>query len=74
MVLAIGLAPVPTTAKDCPDCLLAGGVVHGDVEQDTGGMGLHTAELMDQVLTGCPKEECTDDVHIDDIRKLVAPL
>ena len=40
LVLALGLAPVPTAAKDRPDCLLTGGVVHGDVEQVAGGMGL----------------------------------
>ena len=29
---------------------------------------------MDQGLTGCPKEECADDVYVDDIRNRVAPL
>ena len=29
---------------------------------------------MDQGLTGCPREECADDVHVDDIRKGVALL
>ena len=47
MVLVLGLAPIPTTAEDRPDHLLVEGVVHGDVEQVVGGMGLQTAELLD---------------------------
>ena len=74
MVLALGLAPVSTTAEDCPDRLLTGGMVRGDVEQVTGGTGLHTAELVDQGLVGCPREERADDVRVDDIRKGVALL
>ena len=72
MVLVLGLAPVSTTAEDCPDRLLNGGVVRGDVNQVAGGTGLQTAELTDQGLTGCPSEEHTDDVHINGIRKGVA--
>ena len=74
MVLALGLAPVLATAKDRFDCLLIGGVVLGDVKQVAGGTGLHIAELVDQGLTGCPREERADDVCINDIRKGVAPL
>ena len=74
MVLALGLALVPTTTKDHPHCLLAGGVLCGNVEQVMGGMGLHTAELVDQGLAGCPRQERADDVCIDDIRKGVALL
>ena len=74
MVLVLGLAPVPTAVEDCPHRLLAGDMVRGDVEQVAGGTGLHTAELMDQGLTGCPREEHADDVRIDDIRKGVALL
>ena len=74
MVLALGLAPVPTAAEDSPNRLLTGGVVRGDVEQVMGGTGLHTAEFVDQGLVGCPREEHTDDVRIDNIRKGVAPL
>ena len=47
MVLTLGLAPVPTATEDRPDRLLAEGVVCGDVEQVTSGMGLHIAELVD---------------------------
>ena len=39
-----------------------------------GGMGLHTAKLVEQGLVGCPREERADDVRIDDIRKGVALL
>ena len=71
MVLTLGLAPVPTAVEDR---LLAGGMVHGDVEQVVGGMGLHTAKLVDQGLVGCPREERADDIHVDDIQKGVALL
>ena len=39
-ILTLGLAFVPATVEDCPDRLLAGGMVCGDVEQVTGGTGL----------------------------------
>ena len=74
MVLALDLAFVPASIEDRSDRLLAGGVVRGDIEQVTGGTGLQTAKLVDQRLTGCPREECADDVRIDDIRKGVALL
>ena len=74
LVLVLGLAPIPTAAEDCLDHLLTRGVVHGDVEHVTGDMGLHTAELVDQGLAGCPREEHADDVRVDDIRKGVALL
>ena len=35
-----------------------------------GGSELQAAKLMDQGLVGCPREECADDVHVDDIREL----
>ena len=72
LVLALGLALVPITTEDHLDHLLTEGMVHGDVKQVTGGTGLQTAELMDQGLIGCPREECADDVHVNDIRKGVA--
>ena len=74
MVLALGLAPVLTTAEDRPGCLLTGGMVRGDVKQVAGGSGLHTIELVDQGLVGCPGEERADDVRVDDIKKGVALL
>ena len=73
-MLALGLALVPASIEDRSDRLLAGGVVCGDVEQVVGGMGLQATKLVDQGLVGCPREECTDDVCVDDIRKGVAPL
>ena len=72
LVLVLGLTPVPAIAKGCSDRLLTGGLVHYDVEQVAGGTGLHTAELVDQGLTGCPREECADDVRVDNVRKGVA--
>ena len=54
LVLALGLALVPTNAEGLLDRLLAGGVVRGNVDQVMGGTGLQTAELVDQGLTGCP--------------------
>ena len=74
LVLTLGLAPVLTTAEDRPDRLLVGGVVHGNVERVAGGTGLHTVELMDQGLVGCPREERANDVCINDIRKRVVLL
>jgi len=68
----LGLAPVLTTAENCPNRLLVGGMVHGNVEQVAGGTGLHIVKLVDQGLVGCPREECADDVRVDDIRKGVA--
>ena len=74
MVLMLGLALVPASAKDHSDRLLARGMVRGDVEQVVGVTGLHTAELVDQGLTGCAREEHADDVYVDDIRNGVASL
>ena len=70
MILALGLAHVPTTTKDRFDCLLARGVVHGDVDQVAGGTRLQVAKLVDQGLTSYPREESADDVRVDDIREL----
>ena len=39
-VLALGLALVSASAKDCSDRLLTGGVVRDDVEQVAGGTRL----------------------------------
>ena len=49
-------------------------MVRGDVKQVVGGTGLQTAKLVDQGLTGCPGEECADDIRVDDIREGVASL
>ena len=74
LVFMLGLALVPASIEDRSDHLLAGGVVHGDIEQVAGGSGLQTTKLVDQGLVGCLRKEHADDVHIDDIRKGVAPL
>ena len=74
MVLALGLTFVPASVEDRSNCLLAGGVVSGDVEQVMGGTGLQATKLVDQGPVGRPEEECTDDVRVDDIREGVASL
>ena len=66
--------PCLASVEDHSDRLLTGGVVRGDVEQVAGGMRLQAAKLVDQGLIGCPREECADDVRINDLRKGVAPL
>ena len=72
LVLVFSLALVLASTKYHSNRLLTRGMVHGDVEQVTGGMGLQTTELVDQGLIGCPGEESIDDVCINDIRKGVA--
>ena len=47
LVRALGLVFVSASIKDRSDCFLAGGVVSGDVEQVTGGMGLQASKLVD---------------------------
>ena len=74
LVLALGLAFVPASVEDRSDCLLVGGMVCGDVKQVAGGTGLQTPKLVNQGLVGCPREECADDVRVDDIREGVASL
>ena len=68
LVLALGLVLVSASTKDRSDCLLTGGMVHGDIEQVVGGPGLQTTKLVNQRLTGSSREERADDVCIDDIR------
>ena len=74
LVLVLGLAFVLASIEDRSDLLLAGGMVHGDVEQVVRGSGLQTTKLVDQGLVGCPREECADDVRVNDVRMRVAPL
>ena len=74
MILALGLALVPASIEDCSDRLLARGTVSGDVEQVAGGTELQATKLVDQGLAGRPREECVDDVRVDDIREGVALL
>ena len=74
MVHALGLAFVPGPVENYSNCLLAGGVVSGDIEQVAGGMGLQAAKLVDQGLAGRPREECADDVRVDNIKEGVASL
>ena len=74
LILALGLALVLAFVEDRSDRLLGGGVVCGDVKQVTGGTGLQTVELVDQGVAGCPREERTNDVRVDDIKKGVTLL
>ena len=74
MVLVLGLALVLASVEDRSDRVLAGGMVRGDIEQVTGGTGLQAVKLVDQGLAGCPREECADDIRVDDIRERVASL
>ena len=74
MVLVLGLALILAFIEDRSNRLLIEGMVRGDIEQVVGGLGLHIAELVDQGLAGCPREEHDDDVRVNDIEKGVAPL
>ena len=65
---------VAASIEDRSGCLLARCVVRGDIEQVVGGMELQTSKLVDQGLVGRPREECADDVHVDDIREGVASV
>ena len=73
-VCAFGFDLVPASAEDRSDHLLTKGVVGGDVEQVTGGTGFQAAKLVDKGLVVRPREECADDVYIDDVREGVASL
>ena len=47
LVLALGLALVLASVEDHSDCLLTRGMVHSNVEQVMGGLGLQAAKLVD---------------------------
>ena len=51
---ALGLGFVPASIEDRSNHLLTEGVVSGDVEQVTGGMGFQAAKLVDQGLVAEP--------------------
>ena len=74
LVPALSLAFVPASVEDRSDRLLAEGMVSGDIEQVAGGTGLQAAKPVDQGLTGCSREERTDDISVDDIKEGVASL
>jgi len=58
--------------EDRSDCLLARGMAGGVVEELLGGSRALTSQLMDQGLTGGPRQESTYDVGVGDIGQLVA--
>jgi hypothetical protein len=74
LVLLLGLAHGPTINEDCPDCLLAGGVVRGDVQELAGGARLSVAELYERGTCKWSGEERTDDVCVDEVRERIASL
>ena len=74
MVCALSLAFVLAPVEDRSDRFLDGGMVSGDIEQVVGGTGLPAAKLVDQGIAGYSRAECTDDVHVDNIREGVASL
>ena len=47
LILVLGLAFVLASVEDRSDHLLVGRVVHGNIEQVMGGIGLQEAKLMD---------------------------
>ena len=55
------------TIEDHSDRLLARGMAGGDVEELLGGLWALTSQLMDQRLTGGPRQESSYDVGIDDV-------
>jgi len=70
----LGLAFASAFVEDRSDRLLTGGMVSGNVEQVAGGTRLQAAKLVDQGQVGCPREECTDDIRVNDIKEGVASL
>jgi hypothetical protein len=62
LLRTFGLSHGLATGEDCPDCLLAGGMVCGDVLEITSGEWLSTAELVNEGIAGGPNQECTNDV------------
>jgi hypothetical protein len=46
----------------------------GDVEELLGGMQALTSHFMDQGLAGGPRQECPDDICVDDIGQFIALL
>jgi hypothetical protein len=55
LVLPLGLAFGPTDGEECPDRLLAGGVVCSDVQELASGARLPTAELVNEGLASGPE-------------------
>jgi hypothetical protein len=49
-------------------------LVCGDVQELTGGARLSAAELVNKGLVGGPREECANDVCVDDVRERIALL
>jgi hypothetical protein len=71
---SLSIAFGPTVGEDHPDRLVAGGVVRGDVQELASGARLPAAKLVNDGLAGGPKEDCTDDICINDVREGIALL
>ena len=58
--------------ENCPDHLLARGVAGGDVEELLGGSQALMSQLVNQGLTGGPRQESSYDVGVGDVGQLIA--
>ena len=68
------LALVRLVVKDGTNCLLAGGVVGGGIEQLVHAGGMASCELVHQVSARRAFEEGVDDLDVGDARELGALL
>ena len=60
--------------EDRSDRLLARGMAGGDVEELLGGLWALTSQLVNQRLTGGPRQESSYNIGVGDVRQLVALL
>ena len=70
--LSLGLSLV--FAEDCLDGLLAGGMACCEVEQLSHCSWFVASKLVDKGLIDHARDECSDDVCIYDVDKLIALL
>jgi hypothetical protein len=71
-VIGLLLPFVLVTAKDCANCLLAGGKIGDDVHQSVGSEWGVTAQLSDQLFVGGSGEEGHNYVGVGDVGELGA--
>ena len=74
LIHGFGLSLALVFAEDCMDGLLIGGVACHKVEQLPCRSWFVTSELMNECFVGRAEDECSDHVHIHDIRKLIVLL
>jgi hypothetical protein len=58
--------------EDGSHCLLAGGKVGGNVQELPSCAWALVSQLLDQLLAGGPREECSDDISVSNIGQLGA--